>query len=218
MNVLKPHLQTTIWTLLKGGATQREIERVTGISRHTIRSYQQRFAADPANCPGVATDSPSQTAPPWPPTGRAVSPPVATSRCEPHRSFIDAQLRLGRNATAIYQDLVDLHGFDGAYNCVKRFAAQPHQKVPEPFDRLSFAPGEEMQVDYGEGAPTRVPGTERWRKPACSWPRCVTRGAASGAWSGIPASRSGPSCTSRPGATSVAPPGTWCSTNSRKVS
>ncbi len=22
-----------------------------------------------------------------------------------------------------------------------------------------------MQVDYGEGAPTRVPGTERWRKP-----------------------------------------------------
>jgi hypothetical protein len=35
VNVLKPHLQTTIWTLLKGGATQREIERITGISRHT---------------------------------------------------------------------------------------------------------------------------------------------------------------------------------------
>lgn len=165
MNVLKPHLQTTIWTLLKGGATQREIERITGISRHTIRSYQQRFAADPANCPGVATDSPGQTAPPWPPTGRPVSPPVATSRCEPHRAFIDAQLRLGRNATAIYQDLVDLHGFDGAYNSVKRFAAQLRRKEPEQFDRLSFAPGEEMQVDYGEGAPTRVPGTERWRKP-----------------------------------------------------
>lgn len=93
---------------------------------------------------------------------------MATSRCEPHRAFIDAQLRLGRNATAIYQDLVDLHGFDGAYNSVKRFAAQLHQKVPEPFNRLSFASGEEMQVDYGEGAPTRVPGTERWRKPACS--------------------------------------------------
>ncbi|MDD3787048.1 MAG: IS21 family transposase [Hydrogenophaga sp.] len=165
MNVLKPHLQTTIWTLLKGGATQREIERITGISRHTIRSYQQRFAADPANCPGVATDSPSQTAPPWPPTGLPVSPPVATSRCEPHRTFIDAQLRLGRNATAIYQDLVDLHGFDGAYNSVKRFVAQLRHKEPEQFDRLSFAPGEEMQVDYGEGAPTRVPGTERWRKP-----------------------------------------------------
>ena len=88
MNVLKPHLQTTIWTLLKGGATQREIERITGISRHTIRAYQQRFAADPANCPGVATDFPSQTAPPWPPTLAPVAPPVSTSRCEPHRAFI----------------------------------------------------------------------------------------------------------------------------------
>ncbi|CQR44569.1 hypothetical protein THICB3530009 [Thiomonas sp. CB3] len=105
MNVLKPHLQTTIWTLLKGGATQREIERITGISRHTIRSYQRRFAADPANCPGVATDSPIQTAPPWPPTLTPVATLLATSRCEPHRAFIDAQLRLGRNATAIYQDL-----------------------------------------------------------------------------------------------------------------
>jgi transposase len=42
---------------------------------------------------------------------------------------------------------------------------QLRRKEPEQFDRLSFAPGEEMQVDYGEGAPTRVPGTERWRKP-----------------------------------------------------
>jgi hypothetical protein len=91
LNVLKPHLQTTIWTLLKGGATQREIERITGISRHTIRSYQQRFAADPANCPGAATDSPGQTAPPWPPTGLAVPLPVTSSKCEPHRAFIDAQ-------------------------------------------------------------------------------------------------------------------------------
>jgi DNA invertase Pin-like site-specific DNA recombinase len=59
VNVLKPHLQTTIWTLLKGGATQREIERITGISRHTIRAYQQRFAADrpsQSNCSTPATD------------------------------------------------------------------------------------------------------------------------------------------------------------------
>jgi transposase len=89
----------------------------------------------------------------------------STSKCEPHRAFIDAQLRLGRNATAVYQDLVDLHGFDGAYNSVKRFAATLRHKAPEQFDRLSFLPGEEMQVDYGEGAPTRVPGGERYRKP-----------------------------------------------------
>jgi hypothetical protein len=74
-------------------------------------------------------------------------------------------LRLRRNATAIYQDLVDNHGFTGAYNAVKRFAAKLRRREPEQFDRLSFVPGEEMQVDYGEGALTRVPGGDRYRKP-----------------------------------------------------
>ena len=207
---MKPHRQTTIWTLLKGGATQREIERITCVSRHTIRSYQQRFAADPANCPGVATDSPAQTAPGWPPTSVPVSPPVSPSRCAPHRAFIDAQLRLGRNATAIYQDLVDLYGFDGAYNSVKRFVAQLRHKEPEQFDRLAFAPGEEMQVDYGEGAPTRVPGTDRYRKPRLFVATLRDSRRASAVWSGSPASRSGPSCTNRPGATSADRAATSC--------
>ena len=161
---MKPHLQTTIWTLLQANASQREIERVTGISRHTIRAYQQRFAAEQSNCPGVATGSEavaSQIAPPRPPACLSAT----TSLCEPHREFIDAQLRLRRNAMAIYQDLVDHHGFVGQYNSVKRFVAKLRHKAPEQFDRLSFLPGEEMQVDYGEGAPTRVPGSERYRKP-----------------------------------------------------
>lgn len=162
MNVLKPHLQTTIWTLLGKGATQREIARITGISRHTIRAYQQRFAeAEPPNSPGVATDPDGQTAPPRPPAPAAST----VSACEPHRAFIEAQLRLQRNATAIYQDLVDQFAFAGAYNSVKRFVARLRRKEPEQFDRLSFQPGEEMQVDYGEGALTLVPGTDRYRKP-----------------------------------------------------
>ena len=66
---------------------------------------------------------------------------------------------------AIYQDLVDLHGFTGAYNSVKRFVAKLRHVEPAQYDRLSFLPGEEMQVDYGEGAPTRVPGSDRYRKP-----------------------------------------------------
>ena len=165
MNVLKPHKQTTIFTLLGLRKSQRDIERITGIDRKTIRSYQRQFEASRSNSPGVATDPPEQIPPPWPPTMVATAVTSSTSKCEPHRAFIDAQLRLGRNATAVYQDLVDLHGFDGAYNSVKRFAATLRHKAPEQFDRLSFQPGEEMQVDYGEGAPTRVPGGERYRKP-----------------------------------------------------
>ena len=178
---MKPHLQTTIWTLLRAGNSQREIERRTGISRHTIRAWAKRFAAqaDPppdSNCPRVATDSAtdsgadsvkplSQTAPPRPPTSRPQVATSASSLCEPYRAFIEAQLRLGRNAMAIYQELVDAHAFAGRYNSVKRFVARVRVREPEQFDRLSFLPGEEMQVDYGEGAPTRVPGTDRWRRP-----------------------------------------------------
>jgi transposase len=161
LNVLKPHLQTTISTLLRAGRSQREIERVTGIDRKTIRTYQLRFAAEQANSPGVATGSAPQIPPPRPP---AVAPP-SVSACEPHRAFIEAQLRLKRNFMAIYQDLVDQHGFTGAYNSVKRFAGGLRQGAPEQFDRLEFAPGEEAQVDYGEGAPTRVLGSTRYRRP-----------------------------------------------------
>jgi transposase len=169
LNVLKHHLQTTLRTLLTAGAGQREIERISGIDRKTIRSYAKAFAAEGLNSPGVATGSgvpgKAQIPPPWPP---ALSVPVAASSvsaCEPYREFIEAQLRLRRNYTAIYQSLVDQFGFAGAYNSVKRFCGSVVQREPEQFDRLEFAPGEEAQVDYGEGALTRVPGTDRYRKP-----------------------------------------------------
>jgi len=162
VNVLKPHLQTTIATLLAAGASQRQIERVTGIDRKTIRAHQKRFAFEWANSSGVATGSAEQIPPPWPPTAMAAA---TASACAPHRAFIEAQLRLKRNATAIYQDLVDEFGFTGAYNSVKRFVGKLRVSEPEQFDRLQFAPGEEVQVDYGEGAPTRVPGSDRYRRP-----------------------------------------------------
>ena len=83
---MKPHLQTTINTLLQANASQREIERVTGISRHTIRAYQQRFAANRANRPGTATGPEAQTAPPRPPAPE----PAATSLCDPWHQYIEA--------------------------------------------------------------------------------------------------------------------------------
>ena len=161
MNVLNPHLQTTILTLLEAGTSHRQIERVSGIDRKTIRAYSLRLIAERSNSPGVATGSEPQTPPPRPPA--VVEQTV--SACEPHRAFIEAQLRLKRNFMAIYQDLVDSHGFTGAYNSVKRFGGGLRAREPEQFDRLEFAPAEEAQVDYGEGAPTRILGTERYRKP-----------------------------------------------------
>ena len=55
MNVLKPNKQTTIFTLLELGKSQREIERVSGIDRKTIRAYQRKYVASQANSPTPAT-------------------------------------------------------------------------------------------------------------------------------------------------------------------
>lgn len=162
MNVLKPHLQNTIAALLARGTSQREIERLTGISRKTIRSYQLRLGGGDSNSSGVATGS-NQIPPPRPPAlaGGRQTP----SSCERYREFIAAQVLLRRNAMSIYQDLVDRFGFAAAYNSVKHFVATLKVTEPAQFDRLEFGPGEEAQVDYGEGAMTHDLTTGRDRRP-----------------------------------------------------
>jgi transposase len=154
-------LRISIETLLARGATQREIERFTGVDRKTIRRYQ-RLAA---NSPGVATGFEAESGQIPPPRPPAQAPPASTpSGCEPHRAWIEAQVGLGRNAVSIYQDLVEAHGFGYAYNSVKRFVAALKARAPERFDVLEFLPGEEAQVDYGQGALTLVrPG--KYRRP-----------------------------------------------------
>jgi hypothetical protein len=64
LNVLKPHRQTTIATLLEAGNSHRQIERVTGIDRKTIRAYHQRIEQQKSNSPGVATGCTDQIPPP----------------------------------------------------------------------------------------------------------------------------------------------------------
>lgn len=160
---MKSHLRITLETLLKSGTPHREIERRTGVDRKAIRHY-----ARAANSPGVATGSQGlsgQIPPPRPPAPVAKPRPGATpSACAPHREWIEAQVSLGRNATSIYQDLVEGQGFAHRYNAVKRFVAKIRTREPERFDVLEFAPGEEAQVDYGQGALTLYkPG--KYRRP-----------------------------------------------------
>jgi hypothetical protein len=69
-------------------------------------------SAKPAN--EVTTDFGAESAPP---PGRGPS----ASDCEVHREAIELGLSRGRNAVAIFQDLVDVHGFSGGYQSVKRF-------------------------------------------------------------------------------------------------
>jgi transposase/5S rRNA maturation endonuclease (ribonuclease M5) len=172
MNVLKPSLQTTIQILLSKGITQREIERKTGVDRKTIRRYARmaglwvREDSDDSKSPTsseVATGS-GQNPPPRPPAFQAKIPRPIRSACESHREWIEEQVRLGRNAMAIYQDLKERFSFAHRYNSVKRFVRLLKKKDPEQYDRLEFLMGEEAQVDYGQGALT-IYQNGKYRRP-----------------------------------------------------
>jgi transposase len=113
-------------------------------------------AAKPATAEEVCTDLV-----PWPRPGRA---PTA-SACEPYRELIADAAARGRNAMAIWQDLVDEHGFRARYASVRRFVGRLRATAPpEARVVITTAPGEEAQVDYGEGPMVRHRETGQYRR------------------------------------------------------
>jgi len=66
---------------------------------------------------------------------------------------------------AIWQDLVDGHGFAAGYQSVKRFVHKlGGSPPPEARVVIVTAPGEEAQVDYGSGPMVREPHTGKHRR------------------------------------------------------
>ncbi len=165
----------------------RRIQEETGIRRETAGAYLKaagvairapggwgrRALAKPANeaSPGPAADPSTPDSKPANEVSPGPAPVPATGRrpsgsaCEPHLDFIELSLSKGRNAKAIYQDLVDDHGFTGRYQSVKRFVRQLcGQPAPQACPVIVTPPGEEAQVDYGTGPMVRDPRTGRHRR------------------------------------------------------
>jgi transposase len=66
---------------------------------------------------------------------------------------------------AIWQDLVDCHGFSASYQSVQRFVRKLQISVsPEARAVIETAPGEEGQVDYGSGPMVRDSQTGKYRR------------------------------------------------------
>jgi hypothetical protein len=82
------------------------------------------------------------------------------SVCERFREAIELGLSRGRDATAIWQDLVSETGSSGGYQTVKRYVRKLRGKQPlQPRAVILTGPGEECQVDYGTG-PMVLAGAE----------------------------------------------------------
>ena len=75
------------------------------------------------------------------------------SLCETFAKLIEEKTDQGLSAQRIYQDLKIEVQFTGSYESVKRFVRVLRQTDPERVWRIEVAPGEEVQVDFGTGAP-----------------------------------------------------------------
>lgn len=137
MNRLKMDIQQAINTLSRNGWSQRRIARELNIDRETVARYHKLAREAEAPKPAIS------------PAG---SKPGRVSHCEPYKSAIEASLDRGLSAQRIYQDLVTEQQFAGSYDSVKRFVRQLEQGQPLPFRRLETEPGQEAQVDFGQGA------------------------------------------------------------------
>lgn len=185
-NVLSQEKHQQVLALGRLGWSLRRIQQETGIRRETASAYLRAAgitvrgpggwghpASKPANAVspdpvGLPVEENAKPAIEVSPDSDAVSTPgrsPSASACEPYFDFIELSLSKGRNAKAIYQDLVDDHGFTGHYQSVKRFVrrlrGQPaRQAVPV----IVTEPGEESQVDYGSGPMVRDPSSGRYRR------------------------------------------------------
>jgi transposase len=186
-NVLSEEKRQQVIALGRLGWPLRRIQQETRIRRETAGAYLKaagvairapggwgrRAPAKPANEVSPDPDAhsarqdskPANEVSPDSVAGSAPGRSPSASACEPHFDFIELSLSKGRNAKAIYQDLVDDHGFTGRYQSVKRFVRQLRgQPALQACPVIVTPPGEEAQVDYGTGPMVRDPRTGRYRR------------------------------------------------------
>src|SRR6266508_4651434 len=188
-NILSDTKKQQVIALGQLGWTLRRIEAATSVRRETAGAYLKpaglavrppgRWGHPPANPAKEVSTDPAKPAsevstdpgplapgrpdrPPWPP--RPSRAPTA-SACAPYRELIELALTRGRNAMAIWRDLVDDHGFPAQYASVRRFVVTLRgARTPEAHPVIVTAPGEEGQVDYGDGPMVRHSVTRKYRR------------------------------------------------------
>lgn len=150
MNQLNVSLQHSIATLAANGWSARKIARELGVHRETVSRYLRR--PEPVSKPAIPPTGSLEVADSKPAIVPAGSKAGRISQCAPLAAVIEQGLLAGLSAQRIYQDLIAEHGFTGAYDAVKRFVRRLARRVEPPFRRMECAPGQELQVDFGQGA------------------------------------------------------------------
>src|SRR3984957_17247391 len=174
-NVLNEEKKQQVIALGRLGWSLRRIEQATGVRRETAGAYLKAagIAVRPAGAWGRrAPAKPANEVPtvfggqlPGNQGLQSASQDPSASACEPYREAVELGLSRGRNAMAIWQDLVSDYGFASGYQTVKRFVRKLRgSQLPQPVGIILTAAGEEAQVDYGTGPMVRDPQSGKYRR------------------------------------------------------
>lgn len=164
-NILKVQEKQAILSLAAQGWSGRRIARELGVDRKTIRRYLRLQEAADSKSPRVST--------PGSPTSEESKSPISIpgsqgdcdsektpptnngrrSLCEGYEELILSKFQAGLTAIRIYQDLRQESDFPGSYQSVKRFLQRQKAANPRRVWRVEVQPAEEVQVDFGTGAP-----------------------------------------------------------------
>jgi transposase len=159
MYQLKVNQQQSIIALYERGWSRRRIARELGLDRGTVGKYLAGKSNPATPQTGLGeTSSPKPASNPQ--TGSEVLPGPA-SLCDPWREQIEEALERGLTIQRIYQDLVQERQFAGSYYAVRRFVLRRVGSQDLPFRRMECAPGQELQVDFGQGAWVMEAGKRR---------------------------------------------------------
>ena len=131
---------------LRLGEPERRIARDLALSRNTVAGYR-RWAERQGLLEGALPDPGQLAALLTPPEGPRA--PQAQSLVAPYRAQVLAWREQDVEGQAIYQLLVEQHGFTGSYSAVKRFLRRLEPPGPRATVRLEVDPGQEAQVDFG---------------------------------------------------------------------
>jgi transposase len=147
---------------LQLGEPDRRIARDLDVSRNTVARYRVW-----AKRHGVLEGGPLPDAA----TLAALLEPAPTARpaheqslVEPWRERVLAWHERGVEGQAIWQLLVEEHGFTGSYSSVKRFLRRVAPPSVRATLRIEVPPGEEAQVDFGFAGEFLDPDAGRVRR------------------------------------------------------
>jgi len=146
---------------LRQTASDRAVQRATGVHRQTVKRYRT-WAAEQELLTGPLPPLPEleqrvrQTLPETP-------PPQNVSSVEPYRALVSQLHKEGVEMTAIQQRLKE-RGYTGSYSAIRRFVGGLTMTHPEVFVRVECKPGEEAQVDFGFAGLLRDPETGELRR------------------------------------------------------